>query len=379
MLLLPFFLLCCAGPDPSLFPEHDAAFALKKRAAAYLWAQQGADGGWHSRTHGLLKGGAAYTPFILFHLLEAEPTPSRAQKAATDRALGFMRPQILTAQALGFANPLLLEYPNYATSYGLRVFAAVGRATDKKLVAQMQAYLRGQQFAGQHGITTDHPAYGGWGFGEQGLVRGQVGHVDLSHTRRILQAMNASAGAYEREAAGAFLSQLQNRRWLADPDTSYYDGGFHYAPAIFRANKGAVSRTDSVVVFHSYATATCDGLLALHALGVGHETPAVQDALHWLARHDTLAFPDGIPQDDPAAWDRVMFFYHLAVRAEVYATFGWPNGKRQEMYRLLAAHMREDGSYLNPDGAPNKENDPLLATTLALSALHQLTIDTGRL
>ncbi len=380
MLLLPLFLLCCAGPgQPALFPEHEAALTLKKQAAAYLWAQQGADGGWHSRTHGLLKGGAAYTPFILYHLLEAGPAPSRTQKAATEKALDFMRPQILAAEALGFADPLLLEYPNYATSYGLRVFTAVGRAADKRLVVQMQTYLRGQQFAQQRGITAVHPAYGGWGFGEQGLAYGQVGHIDLSHTRRVLQALKASGGEYEQEAAGAFLAQLQNRRFLAGPDTSYYDGGFHYAPAVFRANKGAVSRADSIVVFHSYATATCDGLLALHALGADHEAPAIQDALRWLVQHDVLAFPEGIPQDDPAAWDRVMFFYHLAVRAEVYTTFGWPKGKRQEMYRLLAAHIREDGSYMNPEGAPNKENDPLLATALALSALHHLTTDAGRL
>ncbi|MEM8485048.1 MAG: hypothetical protein AAF564_05840 [Bacteroidota bacterium] len=378
MPLLLLFLLCCADPkQPALFPEYDQALELKSRAAAYLWTQQADDGGWHSRTHGLLKGGAAYTPFLLYHLLEVARSPSRTQKVATADALRFMREQINSAGALGFSDPLLLEYPNYATSYGLRVLTAMSDPVDKDRISQMKTYLRAQQFAGSRGITAGHAAYGGWGFGEQRLVYGQVGHVDLSHTRRVLQALRASAGTYDRDAASAFLAQLQNRHWLASADTLFYDGGFHYAPAVFLANKGEVTQADSVAVFHGYATATCDGLLALHALGVNHDAPAVQDALSWLARHDTLAYPAGIPQDTPAAWDKVMFFYHLAVRAEVYATFGWPDGKRTEMHNLLAAHVRVDGSYMNPLGAPNKENDPLLATTLALAALHHLTKPMG--
>lgn len=378
MLLLLCFGRTCAGPERPAFPAYDDAVQLRDRAAAYLWAQQDADGGWHSTAHGLLKGGAAYTPFVLFHLIEAASGSSRTQRVAVAQGLQFMREQLNDEGALGFANPHVLEYPNYATSYGLRVFLKMGAAADKSMVDRMQSYLLTQQFVEQRGIATTHAAYGGWGFGEV-LAAGQVGHVDLSHTRRVLQALTASAGAYNREAAADFLSRLQNRHWLTETEGSYYDGGFHYAPAVFLANKGAVSRIDSEAVFHSYATATCDGLLALHALNVGHEAPAVQDALAWLEKYDSLSFPDGIPRDTPAAWDRVMFFYHLAVRAEVYAVFGWPAGKRMEMYSLLAARVREDGSYMNPMGAPNKENDPLLATTLALTALHHLTSNTTNL
>ena len=375
LLLLLLYLGACADPErPALFPAFDDAVVLRERAAAYLWTQQDAGGGWHSRTHGLLKGGAAYTPFVLLHLIETAPAPSRAQRKAIARGLQFIREQVKNEGALGFADPHVLEYPNYATSYGLRVLQQVGAVADKKLVIRMQLYLQSQQFVGHRGVDTTHAAYGGWGFGEK-LAAGQVGHVDLSHTRRVLQALSASAGPYERAAASRFLAGLQNRHKLTEADSALYDGGFHYAPTVFLANKGAVSRIDDEVVYHSYATATCDGLLALHALGVDHKAPAIQDALAWLEKHDTLRFPDGIPQGTPAAWDRVMFFYHLAVRAEVYAVFGWPQGKRMEMYSLLAAHVRDDGSYMNPEGAPNKENDPVLATTLALTALHHITRD----
>ena len=375
LLLLPFLLLGCRGPErPTLFPEIAEALVLKERAAEYLWSQQGADGGWHSSTHGLLKGGDAYTPYILFHLLEASPAAVQKRRQPVAQALTFIRQRINEAGALGFSDPLILEYPNYATAYGLRVLAQYGATEDAQPVASMRAYLRDQQFGMRRGLNGDDPEFGGWGFGEAELPHGQAGHVDLSHTRRILQALDQTAGLYEEDAARAFLLHLQNRQLIDSPHAAYYDGGFHYAP-VFLANKGAVTPLDDQTVFHSYATATCDGLLALNAMGVSREDPAVQDGLAWLARNDSLAFPQGIPPNTPASWDRVMFFYHLAVRAEVYARYSWPPGKRQAMYALLAEHVRPDGSYLNPLGAPNKENDPLLATTMALIALHYLTTE----
>ena len=49
--------------------------ALAARAAAWLWAQQDADGAWRSRTYGLLRSGQALTPFLLHALLDV---PQRA-------------------------------------------------------------------------------------------------------------------------------------------------------------------------------------------------------------------------------------------------------------------------------------------------------------
>ena len=43
----------------------EARRAALARAASYLWAQQGADGGWRSATYGLLASGQSLTPFVL--------------------------------------------------------------------------------------------------------------------------------------------------------------------------------------------------------------------------------------------------------------------------------------------------------------------------
>ena len=38
---------------------------------------------------------------------------------------------------------------------------------------------------------------------------------------------------------------------------------------------------------------------------------------------------------------------------------------------LLEHRQRNDGSFVNPDGAPNKEDDPLIATAMIVEALAQ--------
>jgi hypothetical protein len=45
---------------------------------------------------------------------------------------------------------------------------------------------------------------------------------------------------------------------------------------------------------------------------------------------------------------------------------------KNEIVRLLRERQREDGSFANPFGSPNKEDDPLLATTLVVRTLTHL-------
>ena len=74
-------------------------------------------------------------------------------------------------------------------------------------------------------------------------------------------------------------------------------------------------------------------------------------------------------QDHPAQWHRVLFYYHLGVRAEVYAALDELGDWRAAMVRTLSGKQRDDGSFANPYGAPNKEDDPILATALVLRVL----------
>ena len=369
LLILPLLLAACARA-----PEPDARAALA-RAAGYLWSQQAADGGWHSATHGIVRGGQAWTPFVLHALLAVPEDVYAPPEGGVARALAFVRAHVDSSGALGLAVPPVLEYPVYSTAYALQVFAAHGAPEDTALVRRMAAYLRAQQFTEARGFTPNDPAYGAWGFGETNLVTGQTGHVDLSHTRRALDALRA-AGALDAASAAAatrFLRLVQKHPGDGRPqppngvliDSTYYDGGFYASAVSFGVNKAGVTAAG---VFGSYATATADGLLAL--LDAGHAPGAepVQAALGWLRAHPGWDEPAGLPPDDPAQWQRVMQLYGLATRAEAYDRVG-ETGWQGEVAALLAARQRPDGSFVNPEGAPNKEDDPLLATALAVEAL----------
>src|ERR1700680_2146354 len=86
--------------------------AAVRSACLYLWSQQAADGGWHSRTYGLLRSEQSLTPFVLNAVLEAH---CQAPAGSVDRAVGFLTRNTNREGAVGKSDPLLYDYPNYAT------------------------------------------------------------------------------------------------------------------------------------------------------------------------------------------------------------------------------------------------------------------------
>lgn len=347
------------------------------KACRWLWAQQATDGGWHSETHGILKGGEALTPFVLHTLLTVPDAIFVKPADKVEKAIDFIRRSIDPAGHVGVTDAVAVEYPNYATAYALRVLIRYGAAKDSTLVRQMAAYLERQQFAEQREIYPEHPVFGAWGFGEN-LAPGAFGHVDLSHTRRILQALQeyGKTDTAVFQKARVFLRLLQKRpdEIRAQPPDQItpakipYDGGFYSSPVIWGSNKAGVADT-APRYFTSYATTTSDGLLSLLASGSAPSNKYVQDALNWLRQHPDWSYPEGIPRDNPAQWDMVLTFYHIAVRAEAYAAMGVPAKEWEPVSDILKKVQEPDGHFLNPYGAPNKEDDPILATAFVVVAL----------
>lgn len=276
----------------------------RDRAAAWLWSKQGPDGGWHSETYGLLRSGQSLTPLILLAL---EGTGS---KEARDRAIAFIRAS---------RDP---EYPNYAAALAI----GIGDA----------AALRRQQFTEDNGWTKDHPAYGAWGMGGPVRKPPHTGHVDLSMTRHVLQAIGDPSGR-----AKVFLDRCRNA-----------DGGFMFSPVILEANKAGVGK--------SYGTATADGILSLLALGEPVDAP-----LAWLRKHHRT---DGVPGFEDGKWRDGMLYYYLSASSQAFKA-AKADGWQKDMIRALAALQRADGSFKN-DNFIMKEDDPLIATALALLALN---------
>ena len=344
------------------------------RACRWLWARQGSDGGWHSEEYALLRSGQAYTPFVLSALLDVPEDVCPRPRGGVERALGFLRRHLNDDGVIGLSDPDIMEYPNYSTAYALRCLLRAGSADDKPLIDQMRRYLQSQQYREATGFDPSHPAFGGWGFG--GVhPPGEPGHMDLAHTRRVLAALRASGLNDELTFGRAqqFLRLVQ--RHPDDPrpqpattpsedEPPPYDGGFYFSPVVPAANKGR-----GEAYFRSYATATCDGILALLAAEVPRDDERVRRALQWLREHPSLESPGGIPRDHPEPWDDALHFYHVAVRAEVYAELGGPVSWKDDIRRLLESEQLADGRFENRASPLMKEDDPLLATALAAVAL----------
>lgn len=317
------------------------------RAARYLWARQAADGGFHSLTYGLLRSGQSLTPLVIGALLRLPDATQPAPDGAVDRALAFIRKQTNADGAVGRTGGAADDYPNYATALAVDVMVTARRGTWALDIAPMVAQLRAQQFSEANGWTPEHPAYGGWGMGGPIHRPPDAGHVDLSMTRFVLEALRASgvpAADPAMTRALAFLGRSQNS-----------DGGFVFSPVIPALNKAG--QTDDGFV--SYGTTTADGVLALRACGVSDGDERVTRAVEWL---QTNHQPDRVPGFDARespqqSWSSGLRFYYAAAisRALPGASVRLPE-------------QEDDGSFRNANGRV-KEDDPLIATAFAIHVL----------
>ncbi len=352
--------------------EHavDAAGALR-RAAEYLWSQQADDGGWHSPQYGLMRSGQALTPFVLHALLTVGESVAAPPAKGVDRALAFIHDRLDPSGALGHADPDFAEYPVYSTAYGVMCAMAVEpERRDMAMLGKMAQYLAGAQFQESNGFDPDSPAYGGWGV-DAPRTPGVSGHMDLAHTRRALAAVAAYREWMDApdcrvvrwpalDRAGKFLAVVQKR---ADSP----DGGFYFSPVVEDANKAG--KTADGAQWASYATATCDGVLALLAAGVPRDDERVAGAAAWLAAHDDVDYPQGVLKDPSRPWGEAIRFYHYAVRAEAYRALAFPAKERARLAAAVAKRQRPDGGFMNTVSTLMKEDCPIMCTGLAVTAL----------
>ncbi len=369
------------------------------KSITWMWAQQSDDGGWHSQTHAVLKDGKALTPYILYYLLLIPEDKFKRPEGAVEKSVEFIRREIRSSMNMSHDSVINLNYPNYSAAYALRVLCLLHQ--DTALQHLIADHLLKEQFVEHRGITPDNVAYGGWGYGEPDLPYGEHGHVDISHTRRITEALieEAKAKAEAKEEAYGKETHTQDSLFsrshvltfsrsvtrflqgaqrspddprLYDGCTSRknlpYDGGFVSSNATLATNKcEPVFVKEAGYHYPSYATATCDGLLALHALGLT-DTKAYKDAVQWLAKNQNMNTIDGLSPHDPEQWYQVMHYYHFAVRAEAMTAAGIEGPWSDQLKQMLIKEQQPEGYYINPLGGVNKEDDPLMATIFAVQA-----------
>lgn len=383
---LKFVLIIAASRAHAATP----ADALAK-AQACLWSQQRDDGSWRSDQYAVMRSGQSLTPFVLHTLLCSIENLKSDDAGRSRRAVDFMAAHVDSDGALGKADPDILEYPVYSTAYAVlaierfQTFHQLLGPDGDRLSHRLQSFLIAAHLGEANGFDPSMPAYGGWGF-DKPKCPGDPGHMDLAHTRRALQALRVANGRLPILAdfnfnlalrAEVFLAVVQKRpetlgiqpvpEGVERPKEIPFDGGFYFSPVVLAANKGRLENDDHY--WRSYATATCDGILALLAAGVSKDDERVVAAVAWLKAHTNLDYPQGIPTDHPEPWGDALTFYHYAVRAEVYAALDFPAGEKQALAEKIAALQRPDGSFVNTASPLMKEDEPLLATSLAVVAL----------
>ncbi len=225
------------------------------RAAEYLWSQQSEDGGWHSHTYGLLRSGQSLTGFVLEALLEVPTDVYPLPAAKVDRAAAFIRRNMTPDGAVGMMDPSIPDYPNYSTALAVSALCRARRPGWERHIEPMLRYLRSQQFTEQNGWRREDPAYGAWGMGGVPRTPPNTGHVDLSITRHVLDALRAAGVPVSDPAFGrarVFVERCQN---------AGADGGFFFSTTEYEINKAGHDGKR----FRSYGTTTADGILALLA------------------------------------------------------------------------------------------------------------------
>ncbi len=367
-----------AGPAPvdDLANSIDRAIADATRA---LIAAQSPDGAWRSRTYGAFKDGLSLTPPILKAIAFAPDVEGSA--AARGRGGSYLAARVRPDGSID-DGPFGQLYPVYADSCSAIALSRIHVPRGPEAIAAYLADLRRRQLDGRLGWAPADPAFGAWGYAVEPSTAdrspGRPVDADLSSTLFAVGALRIlGAGADDPAVVAAlgFVGRCQN---FDSGDPALDDGGFFLTPTDPARNKAGSAGLDRLGRFRhrSYGTATADGLRALLRSGLAPDHPRVVAARRWLERNFSASTVPGTfeaARDDDR--DATYFYYCWSV-AHAFRSMGVrtieSGGRRvdwaDEMARELIRRRRPDGTWSNRFSA-SKEDDPLVATPMALGAL----------
>src|SRR5262245_8763719 len=163
--------------------------AALTKAVAWLLAQQAADGGWHSKTYGQLKDGAAVTALALNAISHTRPPDKLSAGEAATVAKGREFLHRGFAKRGTIASPDgSLDFPTYAAALWLEATRRLARPEER---AKAVDYLIGAQVAEPRGFESGSASYGGWDFLGKGDAQGITTGTNLSVTCYVVEALAA--------------------------------------------------------------------------------------------------------------------------------------------------------------------------------------------
>ena len=161
-------------------------------------------------------------------------------------------------------------------------------------------------------------------------------------------------------------------------DPRFDDGGFFFTTTDPVRNKAGVAGTDrhGRPRYHSYGSATADGLRALLRCGLARDHPRVVAARKWLEANFSPSTNPGTFEPAREADRDATYFYYAWSVAHAFRALGIAeiesDGRRVAWAEVLATELirrqRDDGTWANRFTA-SKEDDPLVATPFAAGAL----------
>ncbi len=332
-----------------------AASADSLRAAAgFFAARQSRDGAWRSDVCAAFRGGDALTPVVLWAL-------STTKTDATARGLRWLEELTDSHVRRG-----AVVYPLFTAGYAAQVFAASG---DVRRAAEWADVIESLRIRAELGWAANSAACGAWGDSPipPRLPPGLDPPPDMlapniSATVLALQALRAT-GRVTTQAL-PFVGSCQN--FSGSAAGPFDDGGFFFTPGDPVRNKAGIAGRDSTVRFHSYGSATCDGVQALRACGLAEGHPRLRAALGWLRAHSNGIEHSGAWPRERRAGRESLRYYHAQGLAAVGV-----DSQRRALAQDLRAAQAPDGSWTGL--APGScEDEPVLATAFAVRALSLL-------
>jgi hypothetical protein len=349
-------------------------------------AAQSPDGAWRSSTYGVFKDGLSLTPTVLKAVAFGPDVDGSA--SARRRAAGYLIAHVKPDGSID-GGRFGMVYPVYTASAATIALTYLNLPEGRGARDAWLRELRRRQLAEDLGWSPGDPAFGGWGYSIEPPSRDDVDSspalhvdVDLSSTLFAVGALRIAGVAAEDPAirkALAFVERCQNV--AADDragDPRFDDGGFFFTTTDPVRNKAGVAGTDrhGRTRYHSYGSATADGLRALLRCGLARDHPRVVAARKWLERHFSASSNPGAFEPAREVDREATYFYYAWSVAHAFRALGIveveTDGRRVAWAEALAEELirrqRDDGTWSNRFTA-SKEDDPLVASPFAAGAI----------
>jgi hypothetical protein len=351
--------------------QRDAAGVMLQRGVDWLLSAQAKDGAWHSETYGALKQGAATTALVFYGLAQLPPSFAEKTDSAIANAIKFLKVGIEKTKTVACPDGTF-DYPTYAAAQALTAshkLRKAGRGSLSDVEENTLArFLIAAQLDERREFAPESPHYGGWDLLGTQLVKKLTTETNVSLG---LFALEAIAELKTPEAAECRKRALG---WTLRAQNLPGDGGFAFSGnKDSLANKAAWLDKEHTKP-RSYGSATCDGLRCLLFAGEKSASASVKAAIGWLENHPAAKLVTGFEElKDDSGWAEGLRFYYYAGVADCLRYCGdrFVNAVREDLLYSLSKQQLEKGYWQN-ESARMREDDPLIATSLALLCLSRI-------